>query len=172
MKTTARIVSLAGCMALGLAVQGCAHETVSGETSMKRSVETSFEDAYNSVKSGAQATARWGGYVIDRVGEGTVRVYHEARSDLSAAGGNVSDAYITTKVKGKLVADRDVHSGNISVDTDAGVVTLRGQVSTSNEATKAVQDALGTGGVFAVNSELTWPASIETGRRATHGGTM
>ena len=172
MKTRAILFCLAG----GL-FGGCAHSNMDEEHGgMRSTIAANFESAYDSVKSGAKSTARFGGYVIDSAGQGMVRVYREARNGVAGEGSSVSDAYITAKIKSKLATDGDVKSGDVKVDTDAGVVTLRGEVRTEHEAAKAIQDALDTGGVFAVNSELTWQAMPTTGNTASggtvRGGTM
>jgi len=67
----------------------------------------------------------------------------------------VSNQVITTKIKSKLIANRDVKARNINVDTSGGVVTLRGFVKTSEQAKKAVAIAKKTKGVKKVISKLT-----------------
>ena len=70
------------------------------------------------------------------------------------AGQTVRDQSITTKVKTKLIGNSDVAARNINVDTDAGVVTLRGTVRSSREAAIAVKIARSTKGVKTVVSRL------------------
>lgn len=144
--------------ALGLTLAGCAHQ--SGETSQGGIIggtEDTFEAAYDAVKSGAKATARSGGLVIDKVGDGTIRVMREA--GLSKTANAVSDDWIRAKLKSRYAVDPDVKARDIKIDSDAGVVTLRGQVASQQEAIKAIQDALDLNGVLAVNSELMYPSS-------------
>lgn len=66
----------------------------------------------------------------------------------------VSDARITSEVKLKFGADDTVKALNIDVDTDNGVVTLRGTVNTKEELNQAVLLAKAVDGVKKVNSEL------------------
>ena len=66
----------------------------------------------------------------------------------------VKDQSITTKVKSKLIANSNVAARNINVDTDGGVVTLRGTVRSEKEKTIAVKIARGTKGVKTVVSLL------------------
>lgn len=71
------------------------------------------------------------------------------------AGEAVTDAGITTAVKAKLLADPDVSGLRIDVDTEAGVVTLTGRVSSQAEADAAVRLARSTDGVKHVVNKLT-----------------
>ncbi len=57
-----------------------------------------------------------------------------------------NDAWITTKVKTKLLANNEVEGGRIKVVTENGVVYLMGLVS-RDEATRAAELARKTGGV-------------------------
>jgi osmotically-inducible protein OsmY len=66
-----------------------------------------------------------------------------------------SDAEITTAVKTKLAADSGVHSMDVHVDTDKGVVTLTGSVRSDAEKTDAVAIARKTMGVKSVVDKLT-----------------
>ena len=74
-----------------------------------------------------------------------------------------SDAGITTKVKARLEAQRDLTSSSIHVDTANHVVTLSGTTATDTEKQKAVQLAKGTEGVKDVVDKLAVnPASAPT----------
>lgn len=75
------------------------------------------------------------------------------------AGEEVSDAWITAKVKADLLATSDVSGTDINVDTKDGVVTLTGKVKTEAEADKAVSVARLIKGVTRVDSQLTVGAS-------------
>src|SRR5688572_21447884 len=67
----------------------------------------------------------------------------------------VDDATITAKVKTALAKDRDVSATAVNVDTDKGVVTLKGQVRSDSERSKAAQLARGVDGVKSVQNNLT-----------------
>jgi hyperosmotically inducible protein len=69
-------------------------------------------------------------------------------------GGIVSDAMITTKVKAELAKDKTVSATKINVDTDKGVVTLRGTAKSKAEAEKAVTLAKNVEGVSTVKNEV------------------
>ena len=64
----------------------------------------------------------------------------------------VSDTVITAKIKSKLAADSLTQAKNISVETNNGIVTLRGAASSEMEAAKSVEIAEGTRGVKKVET--------------------
>jgi osmotically-inducible protein OsmY len=66
----------------------------------------------------------------------------------------VEDATITSKVKSKLLWNRNTSGLDINVDTENGIVTLKGKVSTEAHENLAVQLAKNTTGVERVKSEL------------------
>jgi hyperosmotically inducible periplasmic protein len=63
-----------------------------------------------------------------------------------------TDGWITTKVKAELVATKGISSGDISVTTNNGVVTLSGNVDSKAQIQKAVAVAKGIKGVHDVDS--------------------
>ena len=65
-----------------------------------------------------------------------------------------SDSAITTKIKGKFVADSVVSVFNIGVKTWEGTVTLSGAVGSYIARDQAESIAKGTGGVRAVNNHI------------------
>jgi hyperosmotically inducible periplasmic protein len=67
----------------------------------------------------------------------------------------LTDAEITSAVKTKLLADKQVGGLKIDVDTDHGVVTLTGPVTSTAEKNQALHLARGTKGVKKVVSKLT-----------------
>ena len=68
--------------------------------------------------------------------------------------GIVDDAAISTKIKAEYAKDKQVSALRINVDTDKGVVTLRGTAKSKEEADKAVSIAKNISGVSAVTSEI------------------
>ncbi|MGB7930802.1 MAG: BON domain-containing protein [Gammaproteobacteria bacterium] len=67
----------------------------------------------------------------------------------------VSDGWITAKVKSFFLYNRNVDGSDINVDTRNGVVTLRGHVDSDFEREQAITIARNIKGVKAVMSELT-----------------
>jgi len=74
---------------------------------------------------------------------------------VKAAGRKIADAEITTSVKTKLLGVKDVIANDINVDTDEGVVTLKGSVPTEAQKTRAAEIARNTAGVRSVVNDLT-----------------
>jgi osmotically-inducible protein OsmY len=66
----------------------------------------------------------------------------------------MKDSWITTKAKSSLVFDKRVAARHIKVETYAGVITLRGKVSSVEERSAADEIARGIGGVTAVSNAL------------------
>jgi len=71
-----------------------------------------------------------------------------------SAGEVVDDGTITTKVKTKLFADKQLSGFAISVDTFKGEVTLTGAVGGSEEKKHATEVVLSVPGVKKVNNLL------------------
>lgn len=86
---------------------------------------------------GAGAAAGAGGYVLAK--------------DKGAAGTYADDSVITSKIKGKYIADIHLKSYNISVSTYEGVVVLTGSVPDEEMRQKAIQIAQNTANVRSVN---------------------
>jgi len=66
----------------------------------------------------------------------------------------VDDAVLTTKVKSALLAEKDVNSFDIRVETFNGTVQLAGFVDSQWQIDKAVQIASAIGGVQRVKNDL------------------
>jgi osmotically-inducible protein OsmY len=68
-------------------------------------------------------------------------------------GGYLDDTVVTTKVKSALLADENIKSREISVETFKGRVQLSGFVSSAAEAQKAVSVTRGVAGVRSVEND-------------------
>lgn len=66
----------------------------------------------------------------------------------------VDDAAITAAVKAKLVADRAANLTKVDVDTENGVVSLKGSVDTGEQKARAEQLAQEARGVTRVVNNL------------------
>lgn len=75
-------------------------------------------------------------------------------------GERVDDAALTAAVKTKLVADRAKNLIAVDVDTDEGVVYLRGTVPSARDKAEAERLARGTKGVREVRNELTVTGTV------------
>lgn len=67
---------------------------------------------------------------------------------------SVTDSAITTKVKASLLADADVSSLSISVETQKAMVTLSGCADTQAQIDKAEKDTKEISGVKSVTNNL------------------
>jgi len=71
-----------------------------------------------------------------------------------SVGDSLSDAWIHTKVRTKLLKEGEFPGGSLNVDVKNNVVTLRGDVSTQAEKVKAADIAKSIDGVKVVNNRL------------------
>ena len=85
----------------------------------------------------------------------TIEPAPAVKETTSKAADAVGDAAITAKVKTALMADPDVKSLQIDVDTKNGVVALNGKVDQRTSVDKAVKIAKSVDGVQSVENHLT-----------------
>jgi hyperosmotically inducible protein len=76
-----------------------------------------------------------------------------AKKSAKNVSNDASDSWITTKVKSTFMYSSNVDSGDISVTTNAGVVTLSGKVDSGAERELAVEMAQNIRGVKSVESK-------------------
>lgn len=81
----------------------------------------------------------------------------QARAGASAAGNMASDARITATVKMGLAADKDLSAGTIEVDTQDGLVTLKGPAPTMTAKARAGEIARNVRDVRSVDNQLVVP---------------
>ena len=101
-----------------------------------QSAGDSMHEAGQEMKSAGTET--W--HAAENAGKGTVTA--------------VRDTSITAKVKETLYKDEATKGEDIHVSTTAGIVTLKGNVSSQAAATRAQEVTQGTKGVKSVNNEL------------------
>jgi hyperosmotically inducible periplasmic protein len=92
--------------------------------------------------------------VMAMAGEKTDEVKEKTKSTTEEAKGAVSDSWITSKTKIALFSDDRVKGRQVTVDTEHGVVHLRGKVDTSEAKMAAAQVAQGIEGVKSVKNDL------------------
>jgi hyperosmotically inducible protein len=85
---------------------------------------------------------------------GGLATAYAANTDTSAKSSQqpVTDTWITTKVKSELATTEGIKSGDISVTTKNGLVTLSGTVSSKAQVQKSVAVAKAVKGVRDVDS--------------------
>jgi hyperosmotically inducible protein len=82
----------------------------------------------------------------------TLKAKTESTAD--GAGGKLSDAALTTRIKAKLVAEDNLSALDIHVDSTSGVVTLSGDVDNEAQVDLAERVVEGIDGVKAVHNRL------------------
>jgi len=87
-------------------------------------------------------------------GCGTMSGGQGGGSSSKTAGDVVDDAVITSRVKTALLADPDISGLKINVDTEKGVVKLKGEIKTMALRKKAESIASGVNGVKKVDNQL------------------
>lgn len=85
---------------------------------------------------------------------GAASSFAATNTDMSAKSSQqpVTDTWITTKVKSELATTEGIKSGDISVTTKNGLVTLSGTVNSKAQMQKAVAVAKAVKGVHDVDS--------------------
>ena len=73
----------------------------------------------------------------------------------TTVGTQIDDSTLTTKVKSALLADPDVKSFDIKVETNKGVVQLSGFVDSQAQIDRGVAIAKGVEGVKSVENKVT-----------------
>jgi osmotically-inducible protein OsmY len=110
------------------------------------------EDAAKKAGEATESAAKKTGSAV----KGTSGTVAKDTGDAAKATGRyLTDAEITTAVKTKLAADSGVHSMDVHVDTDKGVVTLTGSVRSDAEKADTLRIARDTMGVKNVVDKLT-----------------
>ena len=107
----------------------------------------------------AKSAAKDAGQIIAKNAE---KVGEEAKELAKKAGDVSADATITAAVKLKFANDDKVSATKINVDTTNGEVTLSGEVSSKQEADRAVRLARSVDGVKRVTSHLLVPHGSPT----------
>jgi hyperosmotically inducible protein len=65
---------------------------------------------------------------------------------------NISDGWITAKVKSSFMYSSNINGGDIDVSTNDGIVTLTGKVASGSERSLAIETAQNIRGVKSVKS--------------------
>lgn len=77
-----------------------------------------------------------------------------AKSNKETIGQSLDDAWLHAKLVAKLISDTQTPERKINIDVVEGVVTLRGQVDTSEAKAEAERLAKETDGVKSIKNEL------------------
>ena len=100
-------------------------------------------------------TKEGGGKVYDKTKEGGGKVYDKTKEGAQKAGEEITDGWITTRIKTKFVGEDALKDSDVHVSTDNHVVTLTGTVMSAAGRAKAVALAKEVEGVRRVEDRLT-----------------
>jgi|SRR3990167_6143518 len=87
------------------------------------------------------------------VSTATPSLTDKAKNSTAQAGREISDSWITTKIKSTLLYSSNVKGSDVEVSTKGGVVTLSGKLGSGAERALAVELADNVRGVKAVNAK-------------------
>jgi len=142
---------------LGLLLAGASCYRNATVTPVAAQREARFENILEAAYAGDTGPWRVDGRLVESLGGGAIRVVPDEHWDARVPVRGISNAWLSTKVKSRLAADPEIEALSVNVYTDEnGLVSLRGQVPDSHMAARAIEDALTTIGVNAVDSYLTW----------------
>ena len=136
---------------------GCSRKSHMNETggsastgeSRTSTAKSDWSSAWNGLKDAGEWT--W-----EKTEDGAVWVWKGTKRVAGETADITEDAALTTAVKTRLAEEKGIPSTKIDVDSDDGVVSLRGRVDSAEVAARAVRSALETRGVDSVKSYLTW----------------
>lgn len=115
------------------------------------------------------STASWAGTVELKTAAQTPA--QEAKQAPQKAGNVITDSWITMKVHSQFIPEDTLEGSDIDVDTNAGVVTLKGTVLTAAGRDRAIAIAKATDGVKSVTNQLRIsPADSAVGDAARKAG--
>lgn len=141
-----RILLMVPALVFGAALVGCDRPD-DGQTVGQR------------VDEAVAKTERQADRAADAAREAGQDIKQGAESAGARAADAVSDATITAEVKAALAADPELSALRINVDTNNGVVTLRGPAPDEKSCGRATQLAASPKGVMRVDNQLTLKAS-------------
>lgn len=154
----------------GEAIQGASKKAWDGTKEASEEALEGAKDlsknAWEGTKDAAESTKDAVAAAGDEVRDGAVAAGEAGSETASDATGVVKDAWITTAVKTRLLANTEVPGLAINVDTDDGVVTLFGIVPTQSAKEEAETEVRQVSGVKEVRNKLdvsSEHASSETG---------
>lgn len=94
------------------------------------------------------------GGVAERTREAAAGAKEQTAASARELGGDLSDAGIIARIKGKYLVERDISTLAINVDCAKGHVTLSGTVDSAELVERALHIARETSGVTGVSSRL------------------
>lgn len=140
-----RLTTILAAIAAALAVSACDR---SDREKLRGDAKQTWQDAKRAAAKGVEEAKRQ----AKEAGSETKETLGEAGDATSQM---VADATITAKVKAALIAEKNVKSSRLDVETFQGKVILRGSVPEKGQVALAAQVARSVEGVKAVDNRLT-----------------
>jgi hyperosmotically inducible protein len=117
--------------------------------------ESAMHKAGDKTKSGAEKVGDKTGDAARATGTAGKKAGVKTKDAGEDVGGNITDGWITTRVKADFVNEDLLKGSAINADTNNHIVTLKGTVASEAGRDRAVQIAKGTKGVSRVIDQLT-----------------
>ncbi len=118
------------------------------------SVNESTEQPNNHTQSDTSSMETKIANAGDKVERSADNLASSVKGAATTASRAISDSTITAKVKSALIADKDVKSIDIKVETMEGIVTLNGEASSRAQADKAESIARTVDGVKTIDNRI------------------
>ncbi len=132
------------------ATPGNQNNTATGTSSMSK--DSSPSGAATEMNRGTNRSTTYSSNMNTTTNQSTSST--RARTDTEPVSGKAHDAWVTTKIKSALLADRDTSATRVHVKTRDGVVTLSGKVKTEEAKRAAEADVRKMNGVKDVVNNL------------------
>jgi osmotically-inducible protein OsmY len=124
-------------------------------------VEGTAGTVVDKTKSGAKKTAEMTKKGASKTVDVTKKVASKTKDVAVGTGENVTDGWITSRIKTKFMGEEVLRASSINVDTNDHVVTLKGAVPTGAARDKAIAIAREVEGVNKVVDSLTVTEKIK-----------
>ena len=128
--------------------------TVKGVTAVNNELVVDAAAAKSTARKAITATENAARKTGEKTKEIAGKSANETKRIVSATGEEITDGWITTKVKTKFSGETLLKGSDLHVDTDDKVVTLKGTVASKAARTRAAEIARGTEGVKRVVEEI------------------
>lgn len=125
-----------------------------GQAQVEPSGPTAADKAARSTEQAGRATADGADKAGTVVADGADKAGNAVERGAQRAAKATGDAGVTAAAKAALLAAPDLSALRIDVDTKGGVVTLKGNVKSLNEKSKAEQVVASVSGVQSVVNDL------------------
>jgi osmotically-inducible protein OsmY len=120
----------------------------------KEAGEKAADETKNFAEKAVDKTKEIAGATADKTVDIAKGVGNTTKKVVSTTGETVTDTWINSRVSARFVDESLLKDSNINVDTDDGVVTLKGHVTSNAGKTRAAAIAESNEGVSRVVSEL------------------